>query len=74
MAKEYTFTEAEVKSLHNLVSQHHQAMQNWIIAAVEHNDIDYARRLTKELATVWRPLFAKTNVDVHLLISKGELG
>jgi hypothetical protein len=70
MSRKYEFTEAEVLSLHKLVDQHHRAMQNWIVGAVEHNDIEYAKRLTKELATVWRPLFAKTNVEVHLHLEK----
>ena len=60
----YTFTVEETALLHSVISDHTQALKNWIISALERDDVVHAKELVKELRK-FQELYAKTNVKVH---------
>ena len=62
--REYKLTEDEAALAFSVVSDHCKALHNWIASAVECNEIDRAKDLTRVLRS-YQKIFAKLNVEAH---------
>jgi hypothetical protein len=63
-SRTYTLTAEEALLLFSLVRNHNMTLKNWTASAVEDDDFERAKTLTKELRQYER-LYSKLNVEVH---------
>ena len=57
----FTMSEKQARNVHSVVNSHCQALKNWIVTAVENDQHDRAKELTRELRQ-YQALYAAFNM------------